>query len=177
MGVRAANEVDVYARRLGVLPQAYAFTLGYAIEKLTGNRQSLKDVGQLLDEVRLREWDRSKAAFRAARAAREWSYFSDPQNTVLMTENDREALRRFECERNGSRRPRKRRKKQRTETTRETRHVRRSNRKRKRPQNHDFFWNFQDTYVMDLDEASAPTTKTMNTVSMTVARRRLCRLV
>jgi len=175
-GVRAVNEVDVYARRLGVLPQAYAFTLGYALEQLTGKRQSLKDIGQLLDEVRLREWDRSKAAFRAARAAREWSYFADPMGAVEMAENDREALRRFEMSRNGQRTRRKRRK---TQSTSEIRTVpaRRSTRKRKRPQNSDFVWNFHDTYVLDLDEMIAPTTKTMNTVSLTVARRRLGRLV
>ena len=175
-GVTEVNKVDVYARRLGVLPQAYGFALGHAHHQLTGTRPSLKKIGELLDESRLREWDRSKAAFKAARAAREWAYLSDPLGGLERAENDREALRRFARGQRGrpSKRSRKRNRKRPADPP-----VRRSTRKRKRPKDNTYHWNFQDKYVLDVDEYTAPTTRTMNTVAMTIVKqkRRLCKLV
>ena len=175
------NKVDVYARRLGVLPQEYAFALGYAQQRLTGHRPSLKEIGRLLDEARLREWDRSKAAFRAARAAREWAYFSDPLRELQQVENDREALRWFERQKGGSssRKQRKRKRNNKNRNHAQARPVRRSKRRKHKKRTDDLYWNYQDKYVLDMDEHTAATTRTMNTVSMTVARRKtkLCKLV
>ena len=124
-------------------------------------------------------WDATVRTFRAARAAREWAYTQGPDHDELgHIEDDREALRRFQR----SRQRRRTRKTKRTlRPANENAHVpaRRSSRKKKRKRNDEnFYWNFNDVYVLALDEYTAPTGRSIHTaIADRTLRKRLCKLV
>ena len=150
--------------------------ISYAIRKVLGYRPSLESVEQAMGTLRARVWDGARASFEAARAARVWSYTAGPDNGILQqTEADRTAQMLFERSRGkGSRKrsgraaglysggrntkKKKKSKHQQSETASgQSGGLRRSARSRKRRSDPEFFWNFKDTYVLALDEISAPT--------------------
>ena len=169
--------MNVYARRLGVIPQSYSYALGYALQRHTGERPTLKALAQLLRDMRLQVWDSAKAAFKAAQQARVWSYFCDPTSHMDEAERQREAWRRFENRnrRRGSRRSAKRRRVRHEQPAAPP--TRRSARRPRARLDPDFHWNLQDTYVLDLDEYTAPTGLSMHAaIADRMKRHRLRRL-
>ena len=169
--------IGAYARSLGVIAPGYNTVISYAIRKVLGYRPSLETVELAMGTLRARVWDGARASFEAARAARVWSYTAGPDNGILQqTEADRTAQMLFERNQRKGKRKRsgraaglysggtntettkKKRKKQNSQTASgQSGGLRRSARSRKRRSDPVFFWNFKDTYVLALDEISAPT--------------------
>jgi hypothetical protein len=164
--------IGAYARSLGVIAPEYSTVISYTIQKVLGYRPNLDAVEQAMGTLRARVWDGARASFEAARV---WSYTAGPDNGILQqTEADRTAQMLFERSRrkgsrkrsgraagldSGGRNTSKKKKKNKSSTTAsgQSGGLRRSARSRKRKSDPVFFWNFQDTYVLALDEISAPT--------------------
>jgi hypothetical protein len=167
--------VPVYGRRIGVIPDAYQHVLAAAMHKATGTRPSLKHVSNTLADLRMCMWKHALTRIHAAHAARTWVYRNDPNQRFTRAENDKEALRRFERDRQksmgASRRSRKRKRvkdfprwarsveprvQARAEHiagTHDPRPVRLSTRRAShRHLDPNFSWNLRDEYVLDMDE-------------------------
>jgi hypothetical protein len=157
--------VDPYGRQVGLVAPAYSAVISYAMQQALGYRPTLRAVDAAMTVIRGRVWDGPRASFEAARAARRWAYTANPDSRLSQTEEDRSAQLIFERGRK-----RKRRSSKRTVDAKKHRMLdgavangrtgqppRRSSRCRKRKADPAFFWNFKDSYVLALDEVSAPT--------------------
>ena len=160
--------VESYARQVGLVAPAYSVVISYAMQQALGYRPTLRAVDEAMTTIRGRVWDGARASFEAARAARRWAYTANPDGRLSQAEDDRSAQLIFE--RGPGRHKRKKKASKSAANTKKRRTVgggtaggrmghppRRSSRCRKRRADPVFFWNFKDTYVLALDEVTAPT--------------------
>ena len=126
-------------------------------------------------------WGSAFLTLKAAYGARQWAYYSDPLDAVSIAENDREALRLFQRDRDRARgrlakRGRRRNGNKRARPVPQVKAgTRRSERPRKRPRHilsSEFAWNYGDEYVMDLDERSWKTKADIDTENAHIKSRR-----